>query len=124
MTYDYAMTMKDDYLLVTIGGESNTIEDVLSLADRVLIEAKRNNCTCILFDERTVTVNLDQHDVYQCTEALAEHLPSAGIRVAVVHNTTDLAIYQCFETMLRNRSINYKLFDDFQSAEKWLLPLC
>ena len=76
MTYDYAMTMKDDYLLVTIGGESNTVEDVLSLANRVLIEAKRNNCTCVLFDERTVTINLDQHDAYQCTEALAEHIPA------------------------------------------------
>ncbi len=123
MTYDYAMTMKDDYLLVTIGGESNTVEDVLSLANRVLIEAKRNNCTCVLFDERTVTINLDQHDAYQCTEALAEHIPAEGMRVAVVHNTKDLTIYQCFETMLQNRSINYTLFDDFQSAEEWLLPL-
>lgn len=120
MTYAFQFIKKDEYLLVELSGEGNTVDDVLLLADAVLKEAKKAGTYCIMFDERNVTLNLDQHDVYCITEALADSLPGEGMRVAVIYNVEFLEIYKSFETMLQNRSINYKLFDSPKKAEAWL----
>lgn len=121
MGYDIELEKQKDYLLVSLGGEANNVDDVMLLANTVLKAAKQHNYTNILFDERKVTLNLDQHDVYNCTEELGTFLPSEGICVAAVHNAKDVIIFQCFETMLQNRSINYRIFETIEEAEKWLV---
>lgn len=106
--------------LVTTG----RIECMEEYRDKVLLGAELindYNCRRVLVDDRKVEILVDALSVYTGIDALVESgLPSRGLRLAGMCRPEDLDVYRMIETAYRNRSVNYRLFEDEAVAVEWL----
>lgn len=122
MPYSSVVIDKKDYLFFVIGGEVDALEDVIAHTDSIISQALKSQRNRLLLDETQLVMNIDGHDAILLAEHLANtHLPSRGMRAAVVCAPQNQNLIRSFETALQNRSINYKMFMDVEAAEKWLL---
>ncbi len=83
-------------------------------------EAEKYDCDRFLFDERKLVMNLTSHDVYLLAEEFSGKLLHSGFRVAALHTIDNAHVGSDFETMLRNRSFNYRSFAEREEAVAWL----
>jgi len=121
MPYRYRVDKKDDYIFFDVRGEADTVEDSRWFANEAIKEAERLDCDCLFFDERHLSMNLTSHDVYVLAEEFSQLLLHSGLRVAAFHVADNSDVGGAFETMLRNRSFNYRSFTDKDEALDWLV---
>lgn len=120
MSYHYNLTIKNDHIRFDNHGEVETIDDARQFGHAAMSEALHHGRDRLLFYEKELVMNLTTHDVYLLAEEFADKLLHSGLRVAAVHADHNREVGQHFETMLRNRSFNYRSFVDEQEALVWL----
>ena len=117
----YTIHQEAEYVLLVLGGDVRTADEVLAFVNSMLIDLKKRRCSKVLIDETALFVDVDQFETYSFAEKLATHLPAQGLRIATIYAPQNKEVYGWAETFLRNRSINYRTFPDKDSALKWLL---
>ena len=98
------------------------VEDSLRKIQAVVQRGLEVGVRRFLMDERNLDFRLEAHDMAQ----LANHLErnnfqNNGNRVACLYNPKCLKNCKLRETMYQNRSVNYRIFEDEESALAWLL---
>ncbi|WP_229591456.1 hypothetical protein [Pseudodesulfovibrio sediminis] len=63
---------------------------------------------------------LDSFDIYTACEVLAGGDLLRGFRFASLRTGLNDETARNFETMFRNRSINYRFFVEYEAAKSWL----
>lgn len=109
------------YLLVTLSGELRTIDEAASIAEQVIPAAQQGGYFLVLQDERELAVEMDVHDTLVAADQVGEIAPWSGICVASVRSSGNWEIGKVTETLLQNRSVNFKVFKDYDEAVAWLL---
>lgn len=121
MAYKYNVTQESGYLHFTISGNAHNAEDARQFAYKVIVQAEASACSNIFFDEKKLETNLTSHDIYTLAEEFSGLIVSEGFRIAALHTARNAEVGKMFETMLQNRSINYRTFMDKKEALNWLL---
>jgi len=120
MSYEYTITPQDGYLLYITSGVLDDVESLLACTGIALQEAMAKECN-LLIDDRRLTINLSNLDATLTGEHLAEiDLQVMGIRIASVQSPENMELGRMFETVLTNRSLVFKVFEDRESAINWL----
>lgn len=111
----------DSWLLAKAEGRISNAEELLTKARKLVAKALEYNTSRVLIDNRQLDVVLDFHDSTTIANTLADDdIQFLGRRFACLCNDMSLSTYEAFETAYRNRSINFRLFKDEESAMKWL----
>jgi hypothetical protein len=72
-------------------------------------------------DDRGVKMNIDVYDLTVGAEMMSEQgFPLLGLRLACMCRPEDRELYRGVETVYRNRSMMYRVFDDEEEAISWL----
>ena len=121
MPYSIQFLDKNDYLIFSLSGEIDNLDELISYAESVISQTRISSHKRLLLDETGVSMNVDTHDAI----LFAKHLAGAkvahlGFRAAVICAPENYALIQSFETALQNRSMNYKVFKEIDAAEEWL----
>lgn len=121
MPYSLTYRTEDQILVVKVSGYYSDIGDFL---DKMETENKKFLTTGtrrVLFDDRDLEITLDILDCIVFAErVLDEGLQTKGFRYACIPSDTGWDYYRAFETVLQNRSINYRLFKNERDAIDWL----
>lgn len=121
MPISFEFKAKEKYLLCTARGITKTLAEVQEYAGAVLAEAGKTGFKRILLDERELPDELNAYDITLFAKNLAAELvPVRGLRVAVICTSAKIDIIKTYETMLQNRSMNYRGFTDLDAALEWL----
>lgn len=113
-----------DIIYIRANGDL-TLEIVREYTNTAALLAKETGCFRFLSDLHETVLALSMLDVYGIPEmvkeiGLASDVPEHKIRRAVVlPRIGELSLF--FETVSKNRVQNVALFDDVESARKWLL---
>jgi hypothetical protein len=118
----YALTLEQrpGYLYAYVEGEHDSYEISKAFWQEIAQEVVRSGVDRVLIDENIVE-SASLADMYQ----LASEIPTMGFgstRVAFVDRHLDHQEINSFgELVAVNRGMRGKLFNDFETAEKWLL---
>ena len=124
MPYSVEYDPQTDIIYIRAYGEL-TLEQVREYTNTAALLAKEKGCFRFLSDLREAVLALSMLDVYNIPKmakeiGLALDLPEHKIRRAVIlPRIGELSIF--FETVSKNRVQNVALFDDIETARKWLL---
>ena len=121
MPYKFETQPQDGYLLYTVSGTIDSVADGLEYVKAIVISAQKQGHYRILIDERTATKKMDQHDCVTWANEWTSRRSPTGIRVATVYSPAELQNFHWVETILQNRSIVCKIFDDMNEAREWLM---
>lgn len=122
MPISMQMTFDDRCLRVVATGTADSVEDVVSYVEPQIAEAMSRGIRRVLLDERKVAFHLDYHDTIDLAEYFeGKGTRRSGFRVAALMSETTPDFHRGWETVSRNRSMSYKLFQDETEAEEWLL---
>lgn len=121
MPYEFEFHDREDYILVSTGGEASTLEDVLGYADAIMTEMRDRGYSCILHDQRSFVASVGAYEAVELAKYLADaDAQSYGMRAAIVSSEANYEISRIFETAFQNRSMELRVFLDFDRAERWL----
>lgn len=102
-------------------GEAKTFEAFSDKARTVVAHVLSSGAKRILLDDRALAVALDTHDITRAADLLEKsNFQALGLRLASLCRPEDRCVYDSIETIYRNRSINFRRFDDKQTAVEWL----
>lgn len=122
MSLTAQFTSMNNCLVATARGTAESVDHLTDYVRALLAEAAAGGHTRLLLDETGVAMTLDTLEVIHLANRLEDlHVASMGIRMAVVCAPANCGIMRSMETALRNRSINYQVFDARAEAEAWLL---
>jgi len=111
-----------DYLLYVTDGNIQNADEFWEWSTAVVIKAQDLGHTRLLFDNRTCSLEITQHDVITISERWAGmNAPTLGLRYAVISSRGNPEISKFIETSFTNRSAAYKRFDSQKDALEWLL---
>lgn len=122
MTYTLRTTPQKGYLLVELDGAVDSISEIIEYTVTFVAEAERLDLHKVLVDERNAFFTLDFMDLVKLAEHASErdfHLK--GFRIASLPHPDMLDKHKAFETAVRNRSIEYRVFTSEDDALDWLL---
>lgn len=120
-SYTYAASEKNRFAHIVLKGRIDSVYDVLTLYGDLLREAAAIRTTCILLDSRACVFELDVPQAFKVAQTLGDYIPLLGMRIASVPDSKTMELDKFFETVFQNRSINYRLFESEEEAEKWIL---
>ena len=121
MPYAFEVQEKPGYLLVTLSGVAETVDEMRAFSEAMVARVQEANCKRVLLDERVTIKKLDFHDCMIHAERWVSEKPRIGLRIAAVYSPPDAREFHWVETIFQNRSIVYKIFDAMDEAERWLL---
>ena len=122
MSYTLSFSKQDGWFSVAAQGEIDSFEVFSEKARTVTGEILQSGIKRILLDDRELAISLDAHDITLVAEQLEKaNIQALGLRLASLCRPEDRETYRMFETIYGNRSINFRLFTDKQSALNWLL---
>ena len=112
---------RDRYFVVRVTGEvgGHTLGEYVSA---VMAFGQEFGMNRVLLDERAMGNRVDTYEAYLAGES-EEFVKMAqmGYRIACVPDSANRIKNKNFETMMTNRSVNYRVFDTIREAEAWLL---
>ncbi|WP_319470652.1 hypothetical protein [uncultured Pseudodesulfovibrio sp.] len=121
MAIHYEIFREDGYLRIVTTGTLRTIEELIAYGTFMYDQATSLQIPRILLDEDKMDDAADASTIYEwCEHEVVSKTATAGIRIAGICTAENYACNKVFETMLQNRSYNYKVFQDEQEAIKWL----
>ena len=118
-----SIDVRDRYLLVTHPpGEAGDTE-AQDFAAELAEVCDRENIHRVLMDERQLTYTVDNiFDLMGLGDKLLEDLLVFRFhRLACVTSAEQLQTARDFESVARNRGMNYRAFENVDDAERWLL---
>ena len=124
MPYSVEYDPQTDIIYIRASGEL-TLEKVREFTNAAALLAKEKECFRFLTDVNETVLALSMLDVYNIPRMVKEitsalELPEHKIRRAVIL-PDHWKLRQFFETVSKNRMQNVALFDDIETAQKWLL---
>lgn len=118
-TYQLKFEERPGYLYAVVRSENIDLETALSYLSEVANKCEEINIDRLLL-ERDVPVMLPAADLFFIANAFLEMIK--GRRVAFVNRHSPIETDMKFLiTIGTNRGAHYKLFDDVEAAEKWLM---
>ncbi|MGL1861453.1 MAG: hypothetical protein OCC46_02895 [Pseudodesulfovibrio sp.] len=122
MTYSLAFVVQERWLSVTARGAVQSVETFSEKAATVVQHIMKSGKKRIFLDDRCLDVALDAHDVTVIAKQLEQKsVPTMGLRLACIPKPGNEEIYRTIETIYQNRSFNFRVFSDEESAFDWLL---
>ncbi|TAL34452.1 MAG: hypothetical protein EPN93_12075 [Spirochaetes bacterium] len=122
MSFRYDITEIDAHLLVTSRGVQNTLTESLAYIKTIVDTCRNRNLALVLLDEREVAYRETMLDTHIMVEFLTEKLKEFPVKkIACVPAKRYYSQVRDFETLMRNKSLNYKTFRDMELARAWLL---
>lgn len=121
MNYEYAVQEHEGYLKVTMSGVVTTAADMLILAEHIIPEALQRGCKRVVVDESGIVERLSVVDLVAGAEMVTEYIAERGVKVASVRSGENMTTGWTFETLLRSRKMNYKVFDNQEEAVSWVM---
>lgn len=123
MTNQPLIEVKQGYVLVSheSGFSGNT--EVTSLARRLAEVCDAAGIHRLLLDERRLTYTVGNiFDLMGMGDSLLEEMLVFRFhRVACVTSAEQMPTARDFESVARNRGMNFRAFDTLEAAERWLL---
>lgn len=119
MAINFNISPKGKMLFVKASGEDENIEEVKEYAQAILESAFQNESNIILCDERELIYKLSVIDTFQLAEFVSQNCPLI-FKVAIVTNTDNIKDINFYETVVTNRGMRLKVFNQIQEAEDWL----
>ena len=102
-----------------------TVETIRDLANAVALISKERGCFRVLNDLREASMQLSMLETYSLPKMLAEIASSLGLPIQRFRRADLLPdpwkLSQFYETVSKNRVQNVALFQDIETARKWLL---
>jgi hypothetical protein len=121
MPFEFETQPRDGYLLLTASGRIESVEDAVDYLKAILTSARKAGFSRVLVDERNASRKADQHDCITCANLWTSGRPPSGIRVAAVYSPAEAKEYHWIETILQNRAIICRIFDEIGEAKEWLM---
>ena len=122
MPFAQIATKKEDHILFKGDGSLKEPEEFIQWCMMSISMAQESGQSRLLYDNRTLQLDLTQHDITTVSEQLADDgIQLLGLRFAVVSSVKTLAVAKLIETAFANRSAAYKIFDTQKKALEWLL---
>jgi len=122
MPYTQIATDEHDYILIIGDGTIESAEELFEWSVSAVNKALELGRNKLLFDNRTLTVEVFQYDTFEVANRLADmDIQRMGLRFAVLSSRKTLAVSNVIETAFVNRSAVYKRFDSKKEALQWLL---
>lgn len=124
MPYSIEYDQQADIILVTVDGPL-TVGTIHEYANTVALISKEQGCFRVLTDLRGASIQLSMLEIYNLPKMLAEIVSSLGLlvqkfrRADVLPDQWSLSLF--YETVSKNRVQNVALFQDIETAGKWLL---
>jgi hypothetical protein len=119
MAIEYQITVEDDLLRVTASGRDDSLEEVQSYGMAVVQAAIENRCSRVVCDETNLVYTLGTIDTFRYGAFIATKAPRLA-RVALVINPDQSKDAAFWETVVINRGLQVRIFDDAQAAEAWV----
>ncbi|WP_316898620.1 hypothetical protein [Pseudodesulfovibrio indicus] len=121
MSYTACIQSMDSYLIVTVSGSIESSEELADLAGLLVSMGREYGMTRALLKEYRLIKNVDALDIYSVGEAqVSVEAAAMGVRVACLPNPDEIQLAHTLETVLCNRSVNYRIFEDEETAVAWL----
>ena len=122
MPYSQIATVRPEYMLFIGDGSLKDAEEFFEWCMTSIKKAQEHGLNRLLYDNRTLLVEMAQHDVMVVSDRLADmDVQLLGFRFAVVSSRETLELSRFVETTFTNRSATYKTFGSQEEALKWLL---
>ena len=122
MPFSLTFEIREGYVLGITTGEEATLDDSLRKIEAVRQRGLEVGLRRFLMDERQLAFLLEAHDIALLANRLEErNFQNNGNRVACLYNPECMQNCKMRETMYQNRSMNYRIFGDEESAVAWLL---
>lgn len=107
---------------VTTSGHINTFEVFSEKAALVLGKILETGMQRVLLDDRNLQLELDPLDIARIADQLEKtNRNVVKVRLAALCSEESRHVYRMIETIYRNRSITFQLFEDREGAVAWLL---
>lgn len=122
MAISINVTTEDGYIRIKPSGVLETIEDLIEYGSYIYNQARLSGIPRVLLDEKDMEDAAEANTIYDwCEHEVVHKTATAGIRIAGISEPENYEINVMFETMLQNRSYNFKTFLNETEAIKWLL---
>ena len=122
MPFTQTATENGDHILFEGDGTLRDSEELFQWCAMSIKKARFCGHTRLLYDNRTLRLEVSQHDVMTVGEQLAEvGVQLMGFRFAVVSSAETADVAKFIETAFANRSAAYRRFDSREEALRWLL---
>lgn len=122
MGYNTELEVKDGWLSVRTTGRIESFALFAEKAALVIGKIKETGVKRVLLDDRGLALNLEAFDVSRVADRLEQaDLDIRELRIASLCNEEDRQVYRMIETVYRNRSISFQLFEEREGALAWLL---
>lgn len=113
---------KDHYLLVTGHGERNDFASIVNATNQIneMVVTLKNKY--LLVDYREVKFNTPITNVFDVIRIYESKMPDfKNLIVAAVLSNLNSTFGKYWGEIAQQRGFNFMVFEDFESAEKWLL---
>jgi hypothetical protein len=121
MPYTIAIQHLDSYIRVTTSGTIDSFEELFEYAALLVQKGEEYHTTRAFLDERNLVDHCDVMDAYALSESdITAESAMKGVRIATLIAPENMEHSTAFETIVRNRSLNFKIFTDEKKAIAWL----
>lgn len=122
MPFTQIATEKKDHMFFIGDGSIRDQEEFFQWCVASIGKARDSGHTRLLYDNRTLSLEMTQHDIMVVSEQLLDlGIPVMGLRFAVVSSARTSDVADSVETAFANRSAAYRRFDSQEEALEWLL---
>ena len=119
--YTIEYEMDGGVLVVSVSGAISSGEQAVEKALKVVGMGLKAGVNRVLLDERELNISVDVHGIVNVANELEKRdILYHGGRMACLYRAECRDIYQVYETVYKNRSLSYQLFDDPDKALAWL----
>ncbi len=113
---------KENYLLVTGHGERNDFASIVDATKQINEMVVKLQNKYLLVDYREVKFNTPITNVFDVVRIYESKMPHLkNIIIAAVLSELNSSFGKYWKEIAQQRGFNFMVFDDFASAEKWLL---
>ncbi|QJB58236.1 hypothetical protein [Pseudodesulfovibrio sp. zrk46] len=121
MAIKYEIIQEDGYIRIVTTGVLKSIDDLIQYGTLMYDQAIAAGIPRILLDEENMEDAAEASTIYRwCEHEVVAMTAAAGIRIAGICTAENFECNKVFETMLQNRSYNFKVFQNEQEAVAWL----
>jgi hypothetical protein len=99
-----------------------TAEDLSLFSHKFEEAVQKFNKHRILLDKTKFLNHFDYHDAVVFADSpISDFMVNKRLRIAALIRPSNLEVERAYETLMRNRSVNYKPFISQEEAMDWLL---
>jgi hypothetical protein len=121
MSVQYTFEQRDGILFAVGRGIEGSIEEDKQTTLDLIRACKESGCDLLLVDDREVTYTISTISLYELAKFYYDsHFQREVRKVALVPNPVFKEDNAFYETAVRNRGLNLRVFYDFESAAAWL----